>query len=113
MGKKKFGEAAMVQSQVVILAGSIAFCWLLCVVLVLWFSRPRPPSNLRSKEMIMRAISLITTILVMLFLSSIAAEAATWCAHYGSGNGTNCGFHSYEQCQAAISGNGGYCSQSY
>src|ERR1700730_3297233 len=38
------------------------------------------------------------------------ADAAPWCAQYGTG-GTNCGFHSFEQCLAARSGNGGFCSQ--
>jgi hypothetical protein len=99
------------QTSIVIMAGSIAFCWLFSVVLILWFSRPRTWPKPRSKGMIMRTISVISAILVALFLSSVAANSATWCAHYGSGNGTNCGFHSYEQCQAAISGNGGFCSQ--
>jgi Protein of unknown function (DUF3551) len=42
-----------------------------------------------------------------------AARAdGSWCAYYGSGSGgTNCGFYSWEQCQAAISGNGGYCAR--
>jgi Protein of unknown function (DUF3551) len=102
----------MTQASIVILAGSVAFCWVFSVLLILWFFRPRTRPNPRSKEMIMRKISVISTILVTLFLSSTGAHSATWCAHYGTGNGTNCGFHSYEQCQAAISGNGGYCSQS-
>jgi hypothetical protein len=38
------------------------------------------------------------------------ADAAPWCAQYGTG-GTNCGFHSFEQCLAARSGNGGFCSE--
>ena len=54
----------------------------------------------------MRTVSVISVILATLSLSTIGAHAATWCAHYRNG-GTNCGFHSYEQCQAAISGNGG------
>jgi Protein of unknown function (DUF3551) len=36
-----------------------------------------------------------------------------WCALYGggglTGGGRNCGFWTYEQCMAALSGNGGYC----
>jgi hypothetical protein len=28
---------------------------------------------------------------------------------YGSPGATNCGFYSFEQCQAALSGNGGFC----
>jgi hypothetical protein len=35
-----------------------------------------------------------------------------WCAQYGEQSGArNCGFSTYEQCRAAISGNGGYCEQ--
>jgi len=29
--------------------------------------------------------------------------------YYGFFGATNCGFYSRQQCQAAISGNGGYC----
>jgi hypothetical protein len=36
-----------------------------------------------------------------------------WCAQYAgggfSGGGRNCGFWTYGQCMAAISGNGGFC----
>lgn len=35
-----------------------------------------------------------------------------WCAQYGTGmdgGGRNCGFWTYEQCRAALSGNGGFC----
>jgi hypothetical protein len=33
-----------------------------------------------------------------------------WCAQYGGERGgRNCGFWTYEQCMAALSGNGGYC----
>lgn len=37
-----------------------------------------------------------------------------WCAYYGMGDdggGTNCGFVSYEQCMATLSGMGGFCVQ--
>jgi len=36
-----------------------------------------------------------------------------WCAQYaggGMGGGRNCGFWTYQQCMAALSGNGGYCN---
>ena len=49
---------------------------------------------------------------VLLCASAITAHAeGQWCANYGSGPGMNCGFHSFQQCQAAISGNGGLCQQ--
>jgi hypothetical protein len=44
-----------------------------------------------------------------LFLSVIGAQAdGTWCATYKNG-GTNCGFYSLGQCEAARLGNGGFC----
>jgi hypothetical protein len=46
---------------------------------------------------------------------STRAEAQNypWCAYYGGkeGGGTNCGFATYEQCMAALSGNGGFCNR--
>ena len=40
------------------------------------------------------------------------AESYPWCANYSHDMGsTNCGFVSFEQCMAALSGNGGYCGQ--
>jgi len=34
-----------------------------------------------------------------------------WCAVYGGrdGGGQNCGFWTYQQCMATVSGTGGYC----
>jgi hypothetical protein len=43
------------------------------------------------------------------------SEALTvyqWCAHYGGRNSAhNCGFTTWAQCMAAISGNGGHCAE--
>jgi hypothetical protein len=59
----------------------------------------------------MRAIPIATTIaFAALSMSAISAHAGTWCAQYGGRNGgTNCGFYSFQQCEAARSGNGGFC----
>ena len=50
-----------------------------------------------------------------LLVDSSASQAEItypWCAQYGEQSGArNCGFSTYEQCRAAISGNGGYCEQ--
>jgi hypothetical protein len=50
-----------------------------------------------------------------LSLSSVEGRAAPWCANYGGdsngGGGSNCGFHTFDQCQAARSGNGGFCDR--
>jgi hypothetical protein len=62
----------------------------------------------------MRAIALVSLLSATLLLCSGAAWAAPWCAQYGGGDkggGTNCGFYSFEQCMAAISGNGGFCTK--
>jgi hypothetical protein len=38
------------------------------------------------------------------------AQNYPWCAYYsGKGGGTNCGFTSFEQCLANVSGIGGFC----
>jgi hypothetical protein len=57
----------------------------------------------------MRIIRVAAITFLALFLSSIGVRAdGTWCANYKNG-GTNCGFYSFEQCEAARSGNGGFC----
>jgi hypothetical protein len=59
----------------------------------------------------MRRLALVAAIASVLPFTSIDARAqyAPWCAYYSLG-GTNCGFHSYAQCQASVSGIGGSCS---
>ena len=41
------------------------------------------------------------------------AQNYPWCAQYGGkmGGGENCGFSTYQQCMAALSGNGGFCNR--
>ncbi|MCC6778616.1 MAG: DUF3551 domain-containing protein [Hyphomicrobiales bacterium] len=41
-----------------------------------------------------------------------SAQAAPWCAFYDAST-YNCGFHSYQQCLATISGVGGICRQNF
>lgn len=58
----------------------------------------------------MRTLTIVA--LACLALSNIGitrADAAPWCADY-SDKSTNCGFTSFQQCQADISGVGGFCS---
>ena len=40
-----------------------------------------------------------------------AAIEYPWCAQYGWKGGRNCGFNSYSQCMATVSGIGGYCER--
>jgi hypothetical protein len=44
----------------------------------------------------------------MLVASAPDAHAERYCAHY-HGGGTNCGFHTFEQCRASVHGVGGSC----
>ncbi len=48
--------------------------------------------------------------LTLVFAAGTCAEAAAWCAYYSDNAGTNCGFYTIQQCQAATSGGGGYCA---
>jgi len=59
----------------------------------------------------MPRIALVAAALAALSLTSIDARAqyAPWCARDVRG-GTNCGFHTYAQCMADLSGIGGTCS---
>ena len=65
----------------------------------------------------MRAILVTTAVALVGMLANVAPVRAEitypWCAQYGGGGmdggGRNCGFWTYQQCLAAISGNGGYC----
>jgi hypothetical protein len=45
-------------------------------------------------------------------LTPAAAQNYPWCAHYGTPyDDTSCGFVSYEQCLASVSGVGGFCEK--
>jgi hypothetical protein len=41
------------------------------------------------------------------------AQNYPWCAYYSGGenSASNCGFITYDQCMATVSGIGGYCAQ--
>jgi hypothetical protein len=40
------------------------------------------------------------------------AQNYPWCAHYGKGGGDlNCGFSTWDQCLADVSGIGGFCER--
>ena len=57
----------------------------------------------------MRKIVLVVAGLAALPLTSIGARAeGSWCAYDTKGT-TNCGFYSYAQCMATLSGLGGSC----
>ena len=61
----------------------------------------------------MRRVTLVFGVLICSALApSAQADPYRWCAEYGGirgGGGTNCYFMTFGQCQAAISGVGGFC----
>jgi len=63
----------------------------------------------------MRVLLVVLGILVATAAIGTRAEAQNypWCARYGGreGGGTNCGFTTFEQCQATVSGIGGFCDR--
>jgi hypothetical protein len=68
------------------------------------------------REPAMRVLLWTLGILVAVTALSAPAQAQNypWCAIYGGGSaggGRNCGFTTFEQCQATISGIGGTCQQ--
>ena len=56
-------------------------------------------------------IATVAAAAAMLAPQGSAHAAGKWCAYYYY-NATNCGFNSYQQCLAAISGIGGTCKPS-
>jgi hypothetical protein len=44
-------------------------------------------------------------------VGATARAQGAWCATYAAYGATNCGFYTWDQCRAAISGAGGMCSR--
>jgi hypothetical protein len=58
------------------------------------------------------ALGAIVLPLILLMAPEARAQNYPWCAEYGFKGGVrNCGFVSYAQCMATVSGIGGYCQQ--
>ena len=59
----------------------------------------------------MRATGAVTALATaMLVLVMASPSHAAWCAVYSPG-GTNCGFSTFQSCQASVRGVGGSCQQ--
>ena len=58
----------------------------------------------------MRMILLAAAVATLSFTGTDARADGPWCARYTNGGGNNCGFYSYEQCLATVTGIGGYCA---
>jgi hypothetical protein len=64
---------------------------------------------------ILPTVVFMTTIAVTVAASSLPSSAVViypWCASYGGrmGGGQNCGFVTFQQCQATRAGNEGFCN---
>jgi hypothetical protein len=58
------------------------------------------------------AVAVLITLVAGSLIDSAKADPYRWCAQYGGGRGgggTNCYFMTFGQCQAAVSGVGGFC----
>src|SRR6187551_918830 len=68
------------------------------------------PTSIRPALPSWRAIAIggALALAVLTFDAPTVAQAA-WCASYRNG-GNNCGFATFAQCQAAVSGVGGFCN---
>lgn len=60
----------------------------------------------------MRTLLFVTGFLAAAVAMTKSAEAQNWCAHYSTYGATNCGFITYGQCMATVSGIGGFCAPS-
>jgi hypothetical protein len=62
---------------------------------------------------IVAALVMIPAVLTQTPASALPSDPYPWCAEYSGGMGsTNCGFLTFEQCQATVSGIGGFCRRS-
>ena len=61
----------------------------------------------QGRSSIMGAVAML--FLMIVTIPSALAEGS-WCANYSGTGGTNCGFYSFQQCMAAVSGAGGFCT---
>ena len=58
-------------------------------------------------KLLLPALALIAT---MTLVAPAQAQNYPWCAQHGTGmGGMNCGFVSFAQCMATVSGIGGFC----
>ena len=60
----------------------------------------------------MRILLFVLGIIVVATGIDTRAEAQNypWCADYAGFGSQNCGFTTFQQCMAALSGNGGFCN---
>ena len=55
------------------------------------------------------ALCLVGVLVTTIVIATPAHADGPWCAFYEPLEATNCGFYTYEQCLATVTGVGGYC----
>ena len=68
------------------------------------------PHNTRRSAMRILLFALATFFVTAGTGSHAQAQNYPWCADYAGFGSQNCGFTTIQQCQAALSGNGGFCN---
>jgi hypothetical protein len=66
---------------------------------------------MRITLMALAGLATLLAVPVMTPSTSNAEVIYPWCAHYGRDSGTNCGFVTFQQCLATVSGIGGFCAE--
>jgi hypothetical protein len=59
-----------------------------------------------------RAKVIVAALVMIPAVLTQTPASALWCAQYSGDRGENCGFSTFEQCQATVSGIGGFCRPS-
>jgi len=71
------------------------------------------PIKIRRLAMRFRAQVIVAALVMIPAVLTQTPASASWCAEYSAGGGgESCGFSSFEQCQASVSGIGGFCRPS-
>jgi hypothetical protein len=74
-----------------------------------------PAGPAQNEEAEMKPVVLMLAVIAMTSVAGARAEAQNypWCAYYGGqmGGSSNCGFVSFQQCLATLSGMGGFCDR--
>jgi Protein of unknown function (DUF3551) len=72
---------------------------------------PLPMRTITSGQPRSNIMGAVGVLALLLAMTPSAHAEGSWCANYSGNGGTNCGFYSFQQCMAAVSGAGGFCTQ--
>lgn len=64
---------------------------------------------MRPGTIVFATLTLSMVVLAQVPASALPIDNTRWCAVYSRYGGTNCGFFTWQQCMATVSGIGGFC----